>query len=262
MVITSKDNEIIKHIRKLREKKYRDEENEFIIEGIKLIEEAILENATIKKIIICDDCNIEENDIYNNLKYEIAKLDCIYVSEKVFSYITDVKTPQGIMAIIEKKKEEEINFSEDLILVLNNIQDPGNMGTILRTADSLNLKQIIISKDSCDIYSPKVVRSTMGAIFRINIIESSDLVKTVKEMKKHKISIVSTSLDTNKSMYDISYKKSAIIIGNEANGVQKELQDLSDNKIIIPMIGKTESLNASVATAVVLYEAMRDKLKK
>ena len=262
MVITSKDNEIIKHIRKLREKKYRDEENEFIIEGIKLIEEAILENATIKKIIICDDCNIEENDIYNNLKYEIAKLDCIYVSEKVFSYITDVKTPQGIMAIIEKKKEEEINFSEDLILVLNNIQDPGNMGTKLRTADSLNLKQIIISKDSCDIYSPKVVRSTMGAIFRINIIESSDLVKTVKEMKKHKISIVSTSLDTNKSMYDISYKKSAIIIGNEANGVQKELQDLSDNKIIIPMIGKTESLNASVATAVVLYEAMRDKLKK
>lgn len=260
MVITSKDNDIVKHIRKLKEKKYREENNEFIIEGIKLLEEAINENADIEKVIICDDCNLE-NDIYNELKYEIAKLDCIYVSEKIFEYISDVKTPQGIMAIIKKdNRNKEINYNEDVILVLDNIQDPGNMGTILRTADSLNLKQIIISKGSSDVYNPKVVRSTMGAIFRINIIESEDLIKTVKELKKHKISVVSTSLDTNKSIYDIEYNKTAIIIGNEANGVSQELQDLSDNKVKIPMLGKTESLNASVATAIILYEAMRNKL--
>ena len=260
MVITSKDNEIVKHIRKLKDKKYREENNEFIIEGIKLLEEAINENANIKKVIICDDCNLE-NDIYNELKYEIAKLDCIYVSEKIFEYISDVKSPQGIMAIIEKDNgNKEIDYNENVILILDNIQDPGNMGTILRTADSLNLKQIIISKGSSDVYNPKVVRSTMGAIFRINIIESENLIKTVKDLKKHKISVVSTSLDTNKSIYDIEYNKTAIIIGNEANGVSQELQDLSDNKANIPMLGKTESLNASVATAIILYEAMRNKL--
>ena len=260
MVITSKDNEIVKHIRKLKDKKYREENNEFIIEGIKLLEEAINENANIKKVIICDDCNLE-NDIYNELKYEIAKLDCIYVSEKIFEYISDVKSPQGIMAIIEKDNgNKEIDYNENVILILDNIQDPGNMGTILRTADSLNLKQIIISKGSSDVYNPKVVRSTMGAIFRINIIESENLIKTVKDLKKHKISVVSTSLDTNKSIYDIEYNKTAIIIGNEANGVSQELQDLSDNKVKIPMLGKTESLNASVATAIILYEAMRNKL--
>ena len=261
MVITSKDNDIVKHIRKLKEKKYREESGEFIIEGIKLIEEAINEKANIDKIIICDDCNLE-GAIYNELKYEIAKLDCIYVSEKIFNLISDVKTPQGIMAIVKKdNKKQEIRFDENLTLILDNIQDPGNMGTILRTADSLNLKQVIISKGSSDIYSPKVVRSTMGAIFRINIIESDDLLKTIKELKKHKINIVVTSLDTNDNIYDINYNKSAIVIGNEANGVSKEIQEIADKKVKIPMLGKTESLNASVATAVILYEAMRNKLK-
>ena len=146
-------------------------------------------------------------------------------------------------------------------MILDDIQDPGNMGTILRTADSLNMKQIIISKDCADAYNPKVVRSTMGAIFRINIIESDNLVKTIKEMKKHKIKVMATSLETNKSMYDVSYEKTAIVIGNEANGVEKEILELADEKIKIPMPGKTESLNASVATAVILYEAMRNKLK-
>ena len=125
----------------------------------------------------------------------------------------------------------------------------------------LNMKQIIVSKGSADVYNPKVVRSTMGAIFRINIIESDDLVKTVKEIKKHKVKIITTSLQTDKSMYDVSYDKTAIVIGNEANGVSKEILDLADEKVKIPMLGKTESLNASVATAVILYEAMRNKLK-
>lgn len=261
MVITSKDNETIKKLKKLKDKKYRDQEDCYIIEGIKLVQEALIEGAKLKTIIICDDC-AQEADFSSELKYEIAKYDCIYVSEKIFSSISNVVNPQGIMAVVQKPEgSSEINFNDDLFLVLDDIQDPGNMGTILRTADSLNLKQIIVSKGSSDVYNPKVVRSTMGAIFRINIIESDNLVKTIKELKKHKIKIVTTSLQTDKSMYDISYDKTAIIIGNEANGVEEELQNLSDEKIKIPMPGKTESLNASVATAVVLYEAMRNKLK-
>ena len=261
MVISSKDNETIKNIKKLKDKKYRDQENCYIIEGIKLIKEAINENAKIKLIIVCDDCK-QENNIDEDAKYEIAKYECIYVTEKIFLSLTNVVNPQGILAVIEKEKSNNvINYDENLFLVLDDIQDPGNMGTILRTADSLNLKQIIVSKGSSDIYNPKVVRSTMGAIFRVNIIESDNLVKTLKDMKKHKIKIVTTNLQTDKKIYDVDYEKSAIVIGNEANGVSNEVLELADEKVKIPMPGKTESLNASVATAIILYEAMRKNLK-
>lgn len=261
MTITSKDNETIKHIRKLKEKKYRDEYGEYVIEGIKLINEAIEENANIKTILVCDNCNKIEK-INQNSMYEVAKQNCLYVDEKVFNTITDVQNPQGILAVVEKNGEEkEINYNEDVIVVLDDIQDPGNIGTILRTLDSVGLSQVIISKRSGDVYNSKVVRSTMGAIFRVKIIESEDLKETLKTIKKHKFKVVSTSLDTDKSMYDIEYKKVAIVVGNEANGVSKEIQDMSDEKIKIPMLGKTESLNVSVATGVVLYEYVRKKIK-
>ena len=194
--------------------------------------------------------------------YEVAKQNCLYVDEKVFNTITDVQNPQGILAVVEKKGEEkEINYNEDIIVVLDDIQDPGNIGTILRTLDSVGISQVIISKKSGDVYNSKVVRSTMGAIFRVKIIESENLVETLKTIKKHKFKVISTSLDTDKNMYDVEYKKVAIVMGNEANGVSKEIQEMSDEKIKIPMLGKTESLNVSVATAVVLYEYVRKKLK-
>lgn len=258
MTITSKDNETIKHIKKLKEKKYRDEYKEFIIEGTKMIAEALEEKAKIKSIIICDDCK-NEGAIPSDLMYEIAKLDCIYVSEKIFNTITDVINPQGIMAILEKPENNEnvIDYNNQTILVLDNIQDPGNMGTILRTADSLNIKQIIVSKGSTDVYNLKVVRSTMGAIFRVRVVESENLVKTIKQLKKHKITVYATDLKTDKSIYDVDYTKSAIVIGNESNGVSEEVLKEATERIKIPMLGKTESLNAAVATSIILYEAYR-----
>jgi RNA methyltransferase, TrmH family len=124
------------------------------------------------------------------------------------------------------------------------------------------LSQVVVSKKTGDIFNPKVVRSTMGAIFRINIIQNDDLVATIKEIKKHKFKVIATSLQTNDSIYDIDYKKSAIIIGNEANGVSQEVMETADKKVKIPMLGKTESLNAAVATGVMLYEYVRQKLMK
>ena len=135
MVITSKDNENIKHIRKLKEKKYRDEYGEYVIEGIKLIKEAINEKIDIKTIVVCDNC-VKTEEIGQDILYEIAKFNCIYVDEKVFDSITDVQKPQGILAVISKKSEKDINFKEDIIVVLDDIQDPGNLGTIIRTVDS------------------------------------------------------------------------------------------------------------------------------
>lgn len=260
-IITSKDNEIIKNIRKLKEKKYRDANNEYLIEGIKLIKEAVEEKAKIKLIVVCEE-SIEDGDIDQKLLYEIAKYDCIYVNKKVFSILTDVQNPQGILAVIEKKNNEEnINYKEDIIVILDGIQDPGNLGTILRTIDSVGLSQVIVSKETADSYNPKVVRSTMGAIFRVNVIESEDLLQTLKNLKKHKYKIMATSLETNNSIYDVEYNKKVIVIGNEANGVSKNVLEYADEKIKIPMLGKTESLNASVATSIILYEYVRRKIK-
>lgn len=261
-VITSKDNEIIKNIKRLKEKKFRIQEHKYLIEGIKLIEEAIAENADIDTIVVCEDC-IKNQELDSKLLYEVAKYNCIYVNERIFGLITDVKNPQGILAVIKKEEEsQKINYDEDLIVILDQVQDPGNLGTILRTVDSIGLKQIIVAQGSGDMFNPKVVRSTMGAIFRVKVIESEDIQKTINEVKKHKFKIIATSLETNKSIYDVEYKKSAIIIGNEANGVSKTLLDVSDELIKIPMLGKTESLNASVATGIVLYEYVRQKISK
>ena len=213
-IITSKDNEIIKNIRKLKEKKYRDLSNSYIIEGIKLIKEAIVESKQIKQIIVCEE-NINNGGIDQKLLYEIAKYECIYVTKKIFSLISDVQNPQGIMAVIEKQNSEDnIDYKEDVIVVLDGIQDPGNLGTILRTIDSVGLKQVIVSKETADAYNPKVVRSTMGAIFRVNIIESDNLIETLKNLKKHKYKVMATSLETNNNIYDVDYNKKVIVIGN------------------------------------------------
>lgn len=264
--ISSKDNDFIKHIKKLKDKKYRDESNEYIVEGIKLIEEAIKGNAPIKQIVICEE-NEKTNAITKNLMYEISKYECVYVTKQVFNSITQVVAPQGIFAIVSKTfgdttQKSLIDYTQDVIVVLDDIQDPGNLGTILRTIDSCGLKQILVSKGTVDSYNPKVVRSTMGAIFRINIVECEDLIKAIKEARKHHFKLQVTSLDAEQTIYDVDYKKKVIVIGNEANGVSKEIQDIADEKVKIPMIGKTESLNASVAAGIVLYEYTRKKLNK
>ena len=261
-IITSKDNELIKHVRKLKDKKYRDEYNEYVVEGIKIVEEAVKENVKIKQIIICNDTT-KTYEIPTHIMLEIAKYECIYVTDKIFNLITQVTNPQGIMAIIEKNSEKnQIDYTQDIILVLDDVQDPGNLGTILRTADSIGLNQIVVSKGTADAFNSKVVRSTMGAIFRIKIIETQDLIRTIKEMKKHHFKLMVTSLQTENSIYDINFNKKIIVIGNEANGVSKEIQDMADEKAKIPMFGRTESLNASVAAGIVMYEYVRQKIKK
>ena len=261
-VISSKENEYVKHIRKLKEKKYRDQNNEDIIEGWKMVEEAIQEKASIKNIIICDDCE-KTGSIPKDLMYEIAKYNCIYVTKKIFELLTEVVNPQGIIAIVGKEnKESNIDKDQEIILALDDIQDPGNLGTILRTADSVGLKQILVSKGTADAYNPKVVRSTMGAIFRIKIIECENLENKLKELQKSNYKILVTSLQTKQSIYDVKYNKTVVVIGNEAKGVSENIQKIADKKVKIPMLGKTESLNASVATGIILYEYVRQKIGK
>ena len=260
-VITSKDNEVVKGIKTLKEKKFRDEKNQYVVEGIKLVAEAIEEDINIDSVVVCEDC-VNDGTIDKKLLYEIAKYKCIYVTEKIFDTLSDVSNPQGIMAVVNRNDNKNcIDYNQDFIVVLDGIQDPGNLGTILRTVDSAGLNQIILSKETADSYNPKVVRSTMGGIFRVNAIKSDNLIETLKDMQKHGFEVVVTSLDTDNSVYDINYNKKVIVIGNEANGVSKEVQEIADKKVKIPMIGKTESLNASVAAGIMIYEYVRSKVK-
>ena len=260
--IISKENSLIKHIIKLKNKKYRNEFNEYIIEGLKLIKEAIQEKANIKRILITEE-TLNNSFISDFIKNELNNLECYIVTSAIIKLIIDVETPQGIVAVIEKNNILDlIDYTNDFILVLDDIQDPGNLGTIIRTADSCNIKQILVSKGTVDAFNPKVIRSTMGAIFRVSIIECENLAKTLENLKKNNYRIISTALDSSKSIYDINFKRTALVIGNEANGVSKPVLDITDEKAIIPMLGKTESLNASVAAGVIMYEYVRQKIQE
>ena len=255
MIITSKDNETIKSIKKLKEKKYRTES--FIVEGIKMVKEA-LEQAEVEKIIVSE--TFSNSDDFKGLNCDEQKL--IIASDKVFEDLTDVVTPQGIIAVVSKGSNSEIDYSDEFVLALDGIQDPGNLGTIIRTADSANIKQIFVSKDTVDAYSPKVVRSTMGGIFRTKVIEVEDLAQVLNAFKNNGYKVVTTELSAEKSIYDMNYQKSVVVIGNEANGVTPEVSKTATDKVIIPMLGKTESLNAAVATSIMIYEYVRQKLGK
>ena len=260
--ISSKENGLIKHIIKLKEKKYRNNYNEFIIEGAKIVKEALEEKAVVKNIIIREDA-LNSELVEKQLKEKLQDEDYILVPDNIFKLLSDVENPQGVLAVVEKNNNRKVpDYLQDIILILDNIQDPGNLGTIIRTADSVGLKEIIVSKGTVDAYNSKVIRSTMGAIFRVNIIESDNIIDTIKQIKQNNFKIVTTSLQTKKSIYDIKFKNIAIVVGNEANGVSNEIQELSDIKAIIPMKGKTESLNVSVATGVLLYEYVRQNLER
>ena len=256
MIISSKENSIIKEVKKLKEKKYR--KDKYIIEGFKMVEEAIQEKIRIDLIVISEafyNTNLYISKMINDYNYVI-------VSNNVFKELADVKTPQGIMAVVYKNLKQNIDINTNYIMILDDVQDPGNIGTIIRTLDSANIKQLVVSRGTVDSYSPKVVRSTMGAIFRVNVIEVENLKETLAELKQKGFKIVSTSLQTDKSIYDINYDKKVVVIGNEANGVSREIQDNSDIKVKIPMLGKTESLNASVAASIMIYEYVTQSLEK
>ena len=247
-MITSKSNELVKYIKSLHQKKYREEYQKYFVEGIKLVKEAIAEKMPIHKMIICQELY---NETIDTKKYEVE-----YVNQAVFEFISDTKSPQGIMAIIDILHKDEI--TEDTIFALDNIQDPGNLGTIIRTLDCAGIQTLLLSKGTVDLYNPKVIRSTMGAIYRVNTQENLNLKEKLLELKKDGYQIVITDLLAQMYHYDLNFKeKLVIVIGNEANGISEEIKELADIKIKIPMLGRTESLNAGVAASIVAYERVR-----
>ena len=276
-IISSKDNKKIKYIRSLMEKgSIRKKDKAFVVEGIKLTDEA-LEYGKVLEVVcserLYDEINssdlsgnrlLAENDknITNYVKKESSLL---VVSDTVFKSVSETKTPQGILAVVEMPDYGLLDkgFLEQAytkngkikLLVLEDTADPGNLGTIMRTAEAAGVTGVIMGKGTVDIFNPKVVRSTMGSIFRLPFVYVEDLKETIKELKEQRISFYATHLKGKKSYKDIKYSdRSAILVGNEARGLSDEVADLADTYVLIPMQGKVESLNAAVAAALMMYE--------
>ncbi|MGL4731828.1 MAG: TrmH family RNA methyltransferase [Clostridium sp.] len=251
--ISSKDNSLIKNIRKLKERKYRTSQNLFLVEGFRFVEEAIKSNFNIKYILISENYPRESYEKYINFSGEIY-----IVSKNVFKTISSTETPQGVIAVVENK---QIIPKEDkgIYILVDKVQDPGNLGTIIRTAHASNCLGVIIEKGTVDVYNEKTLRSTMGSIFNVPIINDSNL-EYVRKLRKDGYKLITSSLDTENNFYDVDLTGKAIIaVGNEGNGISNEVYEISDEKVKIPMPGGAESLNASVAASIMMYEAVRQK---
>ncbi len=264
-MLTSTANQQIKHIIRLQKSgKLRKEEGVFLVEGIRMFRE-IPEPDRVKVYVTEEWQDQLPASWFEGSQYEL-------VSGNIFRLISDTQTPQGILAVVRQRICErddllgikQQNGAEEgqppCILVLENIQDPGNLGTILRTAEGAGITGIMMSKDTVDVYNSKVVRATMGAIFRVPFCCEDNLMEGVTWLKEHGISCYAAHLK-GKSVYEQDYRGAcAFFIGNEGNGLTEALAEQADSRIRIPMAGQVESLNAATAATVLMYEALRQRI--
>lgn len=262
-VIVSQHNKLIKHVKGLQLKKNRRLHKQFIMEGIRGIEECLVHDVPIDYALYTKELK-EVSGGLKLLQQLEEKCRCYGVSRELFVKLSDTESPQGILSVVNipENRLDSISIPENaLIVILDRIQDPGNMGTIIRTAEAVAADAIILNKGCVDPYNSKTVRATMGALLHIPIIETKDNEEWISALKINNVKIIGSSLDTTKSYLDVDYKgKIALLIGNEANGIDEELLSQVDLSIKIPIMGKIESLNASIAAAILMYKASEHKV--
>lgn len=255
--IQSKENLLIKEVKKLKEKRYRKDCNMFLVEGFRFVEEALDSDFEVVHIFISTRGESRYED--SQMKNKLQKDTKIYsINDSLFKSICDTESPQGIIATV-RNKPVEIKYDHGFYVLADKIQDPGNMGTIIRTAHATGALGVIITKGTVDIYNEKTLRGTMGSIFKIPVLFDEDLTLVTK-LRDSGFKLVTSSLDTDKNFYDVSLKEKVIIaVGNEGNGISEEIYAISDLKVKIPMPGGAESLNVAVAASIMMYEVVRQK---
>ena len=259
-IITSNSNNKIKHLVNLLKKgKLRKEESVFVCEGRKMFLEVLCQCP--ERIVEAYFTEEAYGEIEKDYEGELSAVRCELVDEKVFKQMAETVTPQGVIAIVRMPEYTLDDLKDEKgrrILILDDLRDPGNLGTIIRTAEAAGMTGILLSAESVDVTNPKVVRSTMGAMLRMPIFYASSIVETLEKLRNENVGfkVFSAALDGAVSYteadYGINY---GLVIGNEANGVSREVIDASDGCILIPMEGKVESLNAAVAAALIMYQA-------
>lgn len=260
-MITSTSNAKIKRIVQLRKKKKaRDAEGVFLVEGIRMFRE--IPEKLLQEIYISESCEEKEGKEIRR-RASACGIRPELVSDGVFAYLSDTQTPQGILCVVSQLSyslEEVADASCPHMLVLDRLQDPGNVGTILRTAEGAGVTGILLDGECADIYNPKTIRSTMGSIFRMPFYYIQDLEEGIRYLKKRGICTYAAHLEGKRAYDEEDYRKPcAFLIGNEGNGLRPEIADLADTYIRIPMAGEVESLNAAIASAVLMFEAGRQR---
>lgn len=266
--IKSSDNKLIKLVASLKKKNKRDKSGLFIAEGLRLCSESLALSSRLKYIIVSDSFFEKMPDFGNENfsssensgkterdfnKYPKEGREIYKIPDALFAKISDTETPQGVMSVIEIDHPSNTVLSNN-VLILDGVSEPGNMGTILRTADAMGFSDVFITKGSADCFSPKTVRSTMGSIFRLNL-HNTDGTNFLDKLKDDGYFIVSAALSNSVPLNEVSPKtKNAIVIGNEAKGISKEFLSLSHKCARIEMKGNAESLNAAVAAGIMMYK--------
>lgn len=251
--ITSKENKIIKLVTSLQKRSYRNKYGLFVVEGKRICNEAFKwYRDNISFILVSES-------FYNKNFYCENEFDVYKIPDSLFSSISETETPQGILTVVSIPTDSATLKSNN-VLILDGISEPGNMGTILRTAEAMGFYDIFITKGCVDIYSPKVVRSTMGSVFRLNF-HFKDNTDFIFDLKNNGYKIISTALKNSVSLESVvPAEKNAVVIGNEAVGVSDSILSISDTITKIDMIGNSESLNAAVAAGIVMYKLSKKEL--
>jgi len=261
MMINSRNNSKIKHLIQLQSKaSFRKDSRQFIVEGIKMFME-LPSRLHVQTYI-------SENFLRNCSKEVLEKLlekpyECM--PDKLFRGVSDTQSPQGIMAVAhmpEYTLDEMMTIERPFFMILQSLQDPGNLGTIIRTAEGAGVTGVILNRTSVDIFNPKVIRSTMGSIYRVPFIYSDCLEETVKNLKNHHVKLYAAHLDGKRYYFEENYRLACgFMIGNEANGLSNSLTLLADGMIKLPMSGQVDSLNAAVAASILMYEVKKQRMQ-
>ncbi|MBP2002028.1 TrmH family RNA methyltransferase [Paenibacillus shirakamiensis] len=261
MEIMSPQNARVKQWAQLLEKKHRDQQQRYLIEGVHLVKEALENGADVECIAFLMERAIPSE--LASLTSASLAIEWIGVSEAVIAKCSDTKTPQPVFAVVRKHPStllaQLLKHKNSLVIVLDGVQDPGNVGTIIRTADAAGAHGVIVGRGSADVYSPKTLRSTMGSVFHIPIVEG-DLSEILPMAQDQGIRLAGTSLQSASLCYEYDFSESVwLVFGNEAQGLSGTVEALLDDALIIPMKGKSESLNVAMAASVLLYEALRQR---
>ena len=256
-MITAASNQRVKNLVNLIQKsKARKEQNVFITEGIKMFQEA--DEAKIKEVYVSESFykRCVEREKIERCNFEI-------LSDDLFKKVSDTQTPQGILCVMEQYHytlEDLFQKEQPLFLILEDIQDPGNLGTMVRTAEGAGVDGIIMTKGTVDIYNPKTIRSTMGSVYRMPFTYTENLLEVMKELQKRNVKLYAAHLKGKQYYHQLDFKcGTAFLIGNEGNGLKDETANAADVYLKIPMEGKVESLNAEVASVILMYEAARQR---
>lgn len=260
LLISSVQNERVKLWASLQEKKHRDRLKLFVIEGIHLLKEAIAAKAQIEAIVYDEQRGLPEE--IAGIQYEVESYtEWFKATSHVMAKCTGTTTPPPIFAVLGKLAEDEavLYKQEGLVVLLDGVRDPGNVGTIIRSADAVGADAVILGKGCVDLYNPKTVRSTMGSLFHLPIVEG-DLKLYIEKARQQGIQIVGTSLQAQQSCYEYCWQQGSwLVMGSEGSGLSNEIASMVSQNVIIPMEGQSESLNVAMATTVLLYEALRQR---